>query len=489
MSKTTVIYKDVAVGAAEDANFSVTESTEESIPNKLAAGVSPGAIISLEHNRWILNGAFSSFYEQSAIAFWSNTLSADDCTFTANPVITISFSQQFSSMGISLSFDVDTGEYCSLVNIKWYQGNTLKEDQDFTPDSVQYFCSKRVESYDRVVIELKKTSLPKRRAKVNHIVFGVERQFGMNELRSARVTNEMDESLIELPISSFHWTLDSLSDVDYLFQLKQPIEIKNDANLVGVYYIDGATRISNRVYDIECHDSLGVLDEMPFSGGAYLSGISAKTLLETLCAPFSVKYSDGVTDTTLKGILASGSRRAAIQQVIFAWGVCLATDGGADIRVFNLPETIEEIPKSRTFTGASVDTAAIVTAVKVTAHTYTADSNGSIAIGGSSYKDTETIYTVENPNVTATDRQNVKEITGATMVSTDIGQAVANRIYNYYSKRDTISAKIVYNGEKLGDRVSIFSPWDTQLVGNIAKMEISVSNTIAVSCEAKGAAS
>lgn len=485
-NKTQVIYKDIAVGAKENAVVTSDGSTEESTPQSLPAGVSPGSVIALEHNRWLLNGTFDAYYEDGNIAFWSSELSDDTGAFTADPVITFSFSEQFSCMGITLNFNESTGEYCSLVNVKWYQGETLKVDQDFTPNSADYFCSRKVESFDKIILTLKETSIPNRRAKLNGVVFGVIRTFEMNELRSASIVNEMNEVSLELPVSTMKWTLDSLSDVEYMFQLKQPVEVRNNGNLLGVYYIDSASRKAARVYDVDCHDALGVLSESQFPGGAYLSGISAKTLLETLFAPFAVEYADGVADATLKGVLPAQTKRDAIQQVAFAWGVCLATDGGESLRVFALPSAPEIIPKGRTYTGAAVETSAIVTSVSVTAHTYTASADGSIEINGQKYDDTQTVYTVTNPDVTASDRENTKEVTGATLVSADIGQAVAQRVYNYYLKRDTNSAQIVYNGEKLGDCLSIYTPWDSLVTGNLQKMEITLSNTVAYKAEVSG---
>ncbi len=271
-----------------------------------------------------------------------------------------------------------------------------------------------------------------------------------------------------------------------MFQLKQPVEVWNGGRLIGVYYIDGSSRKAQRIYDIDCNDAIGVLSEMQFSGAAYLEGISAKELLETLAAPFSVEYAPGVEDTTLKGVLTDQTRREAIQQVIFAWGVCLATDGGSSLRVFNQPTEPKVIPKNRTFLGTSVETSAIVTKVNVIAHTYTANSDGGFKIGDVAYKDTETVYSVSNPDVTATDRENIKEIANATLISTDIGQVTAQRVYDFYSKRDTNSAQIVYEGEKLGDCVSIYTPWGTLVSGNIRKMQIKLSNTVVFSGEVTG---
>lgn len=484
MGKTKVIYRDIAVGAAESSAITATQSTEESKPQLLAAGVDIGKVITLEHNRWLLDGTFGLTYEEITPAFWSTSLSKDDCTFDIEPEITISFSKQFSSMGVTLVFDTATGEYCSFVNLKWYQGETLKADLDFEPDSTEYFCSKRVESYDKIVLTLKKTSIPGRRAKLNHILFGITRVFERGELRDASLTNQMDEVSLELPASTFKWTLESKTDVDYLFQLRQPVEVQNDENTLGVYYIDSSDRKSARTYKISCKDALGVLDDTPFLGDAYISGVSAKSLLNTLASPFTVEYADDVPDTSLVGILEAGTKRTAIQQVLFAWGVCMATDGGETLRVFNLPSTVTQIPQSRTMTGASVSTDSVVTKVEVIAHTYALDANGSIEINNQKYVDTTASYSVSNPNLIATDKENIKKVEHATLVSPTIGQAVAQRVYDYYAKRDTISAKIVYAGEKLGDCLSIYTPWGTLLTGNLNKMEIALSNTVVYRAEA-----
>lgn len=484
MGKTKVIYRDVAVGAQEDASVTAALAEGNSTPSLLTAGVDNGKVIALEHNRFILDGTFNTFYDESKLAFWSAEMSGADCTFAAEPSITVEFAQQYSSMGVTLVFDPATGEHCAAVNIKWYQGDTLKADVDFSPDSAEYFCENRVESYNKLVITLKKTSLPYRRAKLDRIIFGVIRVFERGELRNASIVNEMDESAIELPISTFQWTLNSLTDVDYLFQLKQPVEVQNNDNTLGVYYIKESSRQSARIYKIDCKDALGVLDDTAFSGGVYLGGVSAKALLNELASPFTVEYADGVEDTTLTGILQAGTRRNAIQQVIFAWGVCIATDGGETLRVFNLPDTPTVVSKDRTYTGASVTTDSVVTKVEVVAHTYAVNSNGGVEINGQKYSDTQTVYSVSNPNLIATDKENVKRVESATLVSTGIGQAVAQRVYDYYLKRNAISARIVYNGERLGDCLSIYTPWGTLLTGNLGKMEITLSNTVAYRAEA-----
>ena len=71
MGKTTVVYKDVAVGAAEAASVTATGPTPESAPAKLPFGQDTGAVVTLEHNRWILDGSMDRWYEDESYAFWS----------------------------------------------------------------------------------------------------------------------------------------------------------------------------------------------------------------------------------------------------------------------------------------------------------------------------------------------------------------------------------------------------------------------------------
>ncbi len=483
MSKTTILYKDIAPGAAADATVSATEALPYSEVSKLPAGIIPAPIASCERNVWGLNGTFRPIDTQP-VAFWSAQMSGEDCMLPAPSVITILFSHQHSSTGVTIGFDTAGGDWCTEVNVKWYQGDTLKAEGDYFPDSALYFCQKNVTSYNKVVITISKTKFPYRRAKLNQILFGVHRSFGMAEIRKASIVNEMNLLSSELPMSTLKWTLDSHENVDYMFQMKQPVEVRNGDSLIGVYYIDGSARQGDSLYDIDCYDAFGVLDESPFSGGVY-SGKSAKMLMEEILAG-DFKLDCLVEDTSLTGAILPCSRREAAQQVLFAWGVCASTDGTEKVKVFAAGSEPEVIDQDHTFVGASVSTAAIVTQVRVTAHTYAQDSNGSVEIGGEKYSDTQTVYTVSNPNVTATDKQNVVEVTGATLISPSIGQSTAQRVYDYHTRRNIHKAKIVWRGNQLGICATVPNPWGGTHTGNIVRMEIILSNTVVANCETVG---
>lgn len=476
-SRTEIIYRDIAPGAAEAASVSAEGAGTLSDLSQMPL---EGLIVKAglpERNYWILDGTADITDGSPVAAFVSEQISDIECVLQAAPVITISFSENFTSPGVTLEFDTVSGEWCSSINIKWYQGSSLKADSDFMPDSPVYFCSQSAEAFDRIVITVGKTSMPYRRAKIRRILIGVVRTFGMSEIRNASITCETSLISTELPISALSWTLDSRENIDFLFQNKQPIEVKNNDSLIGVFYVTKAARNSGSVYNISCEDAFGVLEDIPFPGGAYLNGISAETLTETIVgSEFDVVFDKA--DTVLKGIIQSGTKRAALQQVLFAWGAAAIGDG-EKIRIVPLGDTLSEIGADRTYTGVTVDTDTAVTEVRVSAHTYTQDSGGGIEVGSTKYSETVTEYIVQNPNATGNSKENVITVDNATLVSADIGQAAAQRVYDYYMRRNTGKGKIVWNGEKPGDYVSIPNAWGGITKGHIAKMEITLSNTVA----------
>ena len=274
-----------------------------------------------------------------------------------------------------------------------------------------------------------------------------------------------------------------------LLQQRQKIDLYETINgaeyQMATHYIKTWETTSGVISTFSCQDILGVMDGTSFRGGVYDVMPAGEIIDEIMTSLGWTDYyvDPEIVEMTLSGIIKPCSHRAALQQVLFAFGVCAATDGGETIRIFSPGGTPESIGAGRTYTGASVDTSAVVTAVRVTAHTYTKSSDGSIEIGGERYRDTETVYTVENPDVTSNTKTNVVEITGATLVSAANGQAVAQRVYNYYAKRDAARAKIVWRGEKLGDAVTLPNPWGGTNTGNIVRMDLTLSNTVAADCE------
>lgn len=482
----SIVYKDIAPGADAASSYSATDKTAESTLSLTGGG--DGKYATLEPNRWTLGGDFE-IYDSDPVVFWSQSFSDANGEFATPPVLTITLSAQFTAPGITVSFDTQTGEYASEMTIQWYQGNTLKDEKVCNPTSSLFVLENPVTSFNKVVIMFSKTSLPNRRLRVSEILMGVVRVFGIDEIVSANCVNEMDLLSAELPTSTMSATINSKSEINYMFQQKQPIEVKDGNNKYGVYYITSARRKSTTIWSLEAQNAIGALEDQMFPGGAYLSGISAKTLFTDIVGgAFEIVWDASVIDTTLRGLLVRQTKREAMQQVLFAWGVCCRTDGDGKIIVFSPPTTPSAVSELETFVGVSVSTEPIVTQVNVIAHTYAQNTNGDIDVNGTRYRDTQTVYSVTNPDVTANDVENVKEITEATLVSTQNGLAVAQRVYDYYTRRSTHESKIVYSGQQLGDCLEQPTPWETTEIGNVIHVGITLSNLIAADIISVGVA-
>jgi len=483
-----LIYKDVAVGADSDAAVTTSDAQSFCTPTRLPFGESVPPIATFEKDMWALDGSFV-IRDGQTIPFWSKAISSADGVFSTPPAMTIAFDKQYTSLGIYLRFAPNTGDYCTAVTITWFRGTSQLAQKTFAPTSASYFCANTVTAYDKVIISFGATNKPYRFVHLEQVLFGVFREFHADELSEIKILQETNLISAELAINTLNWKLYSTENVEYIFQLKQPVEAYNNDNLVGVFYLTGSKRTAAQIYEVACQDAIGVLDGYPFTAAIY-SAYNAVTLIRNIVgSDFDLEIDNSFSAATVTGFIPGCTKREALQQVLFAIGAACDTSGDRTIRIFAVPASGSEIADDRIYSGGSVDTDAIVTAIMVTAHTYTAGNgvNGDdvVEVGGTKYVHTTAVTTITNPTVTATDKQNIIKIEEATLVSPANVAAVAQRVYDYYTRRNTLNMKIVAEAEKPGDFVSLTTPWDTEMKGSITSMSIVLSNTTAADIKVK----
>ena len=124
-----------------------------------------------ELNQFILDGSKSVLPENpNDIAFWSEALSKDGCTFETNPKITITFKEQHTSAAITLYFE---DEPPADLKITWYTiAGTKLITETFYPDSLIYVCNTQGQNYGKIDIEFVRTSFPQRYIKLQYILYG-----------------------------------------------------------------------------------------------------------------------------------------------------------------------------------------------------------------------------------------------------------------------------------------------------------------------------
>jgi len=475
-----VIYKDIAPGAAEDAEFSSASLMTMSQIDRLTEDLEMPLISTLEENGWPLDGstALLSGANQGGIVVWSTALSDGETVFSTPPEIDIEFDNQYSSLGITLRFSQRIEDICSEVELIWYREGTEIARQTFYPDEASYYCESRVEAYDKVTVRFLKTWLPYKRMRLEFVGFGIMRTYGDSELSEGSLSTiqQIDPTMGSIPANTFDWELRSASHVEYLFQFKQAIEVWGDS-FIGVYYVDDSTRHSKTRYSIKCTDAVGVLETDFFEGGVY-TNYDAETLIREICGGFIVYWDEALAGRTVSGYIQPGTkRRDALKMVCQALCAVADTAKSDGIKVFPLKkENLRQIGGERTYYGTTIKTAAAVTAVKVIGYTYTEGTPGNndkyITVGDKTYIYTETEYTARNPLATASDKANIKEYKN-TMIRDSDAQAVADYMLARHMERQSHNVSFILNDEDtLGDYAESTTDFGATHTGFITKMTI-----------------
>ena len=74
-------------------------------------------------------------------------------------------------------------------------------------------------AFNKIVVTVNATNLPGRYARMEQILFGVVREFGVGEIGNVDILQETDLISAELSINTMNWKLQSKTGVDYVTAL------------------------------------------------------------------------------------------------------------------------------------------------------------------------------------------------------------------------------------------------------------------------------
>ena len=477
-----VRYKDVALGADGNATVTTTAKTAFSDVSKIPFGVNPPALATCEPNGWGLSHAYKTM-NNHAIAFWSNTQSGDDCKFSSVPTITLKFTEQYTTTGLTIQFALNSFDFCSKLRILWYQGETIKAEGEYTPTDPFFVVNRAVEAFDKLIFEFHETNLPRKRCKIEYIVVGVIRDFGTTELTALKAIHEIDLISSTVPVNVLDASVHGKDEVDYIFQRKQPVEVTDNGDLIGVYYIEKGERTGRLDFSFSCSDVIGLLDLVTYNGGLWLTDTPLTTVLQDVFGgAYEFDIDPVYANSTIRGFIEPNKKqREALQHIAFALGAVVDTSGTNKIHLFP-PVSVNggHISEKETYTGGKVTTSDTVTAVSVTSFDIVDErpenNDKSIEFDGVKYKYTEEIVTVNNPNTVTSDPENVKKFEKCYLVNSSNAQTLANNIMAYYQRRDKYSFKHVLSGQKVAEKHTAGLPWGGVAGGNVTKMTVTTSN-------------
>ena len=217
-------------------------------------------------------------------------------------------------------------------------------------------------------------NMPRNRLYLTDILYGTVRNFGKDEIENFSLLQEIEPVSETVSINTVGFTLKKQSDVDFIFQEKQPLYTYFDDTLVQTTFITHYERNSDRTYDIESEDYVSILDDSPFGGGIY-SAKNAAALIGEMLSPLKVEYeiAGSLQNATLTGYLAISSCREALNQIAFALGAVVDTSYSDKVKLYKPSDTVAgTLNASNTFTGQTTTFRDKLTELRLTAYSYVA---------------------------------------------------------------------------------------------------------------------
>ena len=103
-----------------------------------------------------------------------------------------------------ITFDTNTNNYSTDVNIKWYRNDELLVSKDYSPNTPKYFFHQDVVAYNKIVITFRKTNIAHRYLRIFFIEDGVIREFYKDELKNLKIVETASSTTENLSINTIN---------------------------------------------------------------------------------------------------------------------------------------------------------------------------------------------------------------------------------------------------------------------------------------------
>lgn len=493
-------YGDVAPEAKENFYPRASESEFDTLSQLQQYNLDfPNYANPCELYQTVLDGsgvAFPPVPEDVHIGLWSSQISNDNGIFAYPVLLELESAGQYSSQGLTLTFDTYNNIYATRVGIKWLRitgdSETVLAEKEYTPDNAFYFCRNKVENYNKVIITFYGINMPKNRLKLRSIDYGYGTFFYGTELRSVKLIQEIDPISTQISINTVDFVLDSKSDMEYSFQAKQPLSVYFNGELKATAFVRKSTRKAKKLWSIQGEDYIGLLDSIPYYGGIYVNANATDLLTDIFeVAKVRADISEEFQNEVVSGYIPYTTCREALMQVAFAIQAVVDTSNSDVVKVFGLGESVSQtIPLGRIMQGQSFADDETITGVEVSVHTYSPTtemvdaynasesgtgqnifvkfseplhdlsiSNGTIVsrgtnhavinanagcvLAGQRYEHTIKTQRKNNPVVLASEIEKIVAIESGTLVSQHNIENVLSKCYNWLVKTNQTNLRIV----------------------------------------------
>ena len=517
----SVTYFDIPVGAQEAMQVHTTGGQPHSSDDLLVTGHRDIPYATLEGN-WLLDRSRELLPDAPEDFWWSAAVSDENGYFADHPVLEVAFPALYTTTGLTFTFWPSTNQWCSEMQVAWYSGETLLEEMPAYPNAPHWTLNHMVESFDKLRITLIRTSQPLQHGKLQRLQMGRVVQFQQDEISSVNILNEADNTLSTLSVDTMTVNIYDRTGRELVPQENQRIELYRDGTLLATQYIKDSSRSTNQKYTFRCQSAIGLLGDTCL-GGIY-DGMPLRHLLQQILPGREFTLHSFFQNVTVTGYLGVCTQREALQQVAFAIGALVKTQGSQTIELLPLPEAVSSsFSAAEIFSNTEASTRPRYAKVCVMAHTYTplSDSktlidgetlsgtdmlvtftepyhsysitggtiieqganyvvitaDGPVTLTGLPYRHTCITHTKQDRAATGTEVNNVLSVEDATLVHNGNVAEVLERLYSVLQLRQTLTQQVVIQGQQVGDLVVSQNPWGKVTRGYIISMDNQLSPT------------
>ena len=319
----TATYENIPYGSMQNSTTTGTNALDYSTHfvdfNDFKTYRNVPKYATLEPGRNWLDGTFINLpNDPVGYGYISNIMTDSNGDFESNIVITRTYTINYTSPGLSIQFDTWSGDYPRTMNVKWYRGEDLIEEQNYNVDGANYFCDTQVQAYNKIVITIGNMTKPYRFLKIFNITDGITRQFYNDELENVEIIEAITNNNQALNINEAELKILPSNNTGVLFQRTLPFSIYRNNELFGRFFIDGSTSNSNKtIFELKIKDYINILDAQSYLGGIY-SGITVANLVNEIIGDIPYELDSTLEDFTIKGYLPVLTKREALRQLAFS---------------------------------------------------------------------------------------------------------------------------------------------------------------------------
>ena len=510
-----------------DYNLYDTTALEDGIPESTSNAVfadidllkenpDAGVYATLEHNFFVLDGSREEFPDTpDNLAYFSAGQSGDTGEFSQGQSVTVQFTENHTSIGITLHF---LEEYPLELNIEWYDlGGAKIAEATYYPDSLDYFCENQVEEYGKIVITFAET-LPRHNVKLQYIEYGTMITWGSDAVTSGKLTNDTDPISDKIKTDKLtfdfidrneEFNIGNISGLHKTFQKRQkmlPYEVIDGVRMpLGVFFLDSNSTTKN-VSKISAIDFKGMLSNTDFKDGQIYEGVKAGLIIDAIMDTAGISdyvVDDETYNTLLYGTLKIQTCQKALREVLFACGSTVNTAMRENLEIHKSNRLISaKIERSRKFS-TTLQTDHYVSDVNVKYTTWTlseevtqitkgtygvglhtiqlsnpaanmttnvgtiikqspyyvelqidTEARADVVISGQKYVGEELAVLSSIENIKSGEVRSTKTFTG-TLLDYEAAQRVADSILDYYQLQQIIQTQHISQGEKAGDWIEV----------------------------------